>query len=377
MPIPPPARPGNVVEIRDRTTPFSFWPIGSGKRREKLQSTLFAKDPWFLISREISEIRNLAARVQAGALLKQAEDFYEAAENSQVDAAKPLLVYYSFLNLAKALIAKRANAPIGRIYHGLIEKLPVGAGSFHGEVSIKLADPQEQAFYRFASVLSDAPVAAVAGANARVVRSQDFLAQILIGHRIFCDAENFVERFISVERIEFIEDDNRRMWLAAYFAKEDIRRLGYSSTQICRALSRVGDWRQVQCQNDGNAKELVKFEQIQTVQYAQRPSQELNALSDGAKRLFWRTVTSYPPYRKYYVYVETSAQFIMHQLLSIYLSSYYFGSITRYKPEGWETVLGSGIGPFVNDFFSTQPAQFLYLMASEFSEREIAKAAVT
>jgi hypothetical protein len=228
--------------------------------------------------------------MQAAAFLKQAEDFYLAAENSRVDAAKPLLVYYSFLNLAKALIVKRSGAPITKIFHGLTERLPIGAGAFHGEVSIKLADPQEQAFYRFASVLNDPPVAGVAGANTRVIRSQDFLAQILIGHRIFCDAENFVERFISVERIDFVEDDNSNLWLAAFLAKEDVKRLGYSNAQICRALGRAGNWRQVSFENEGGGRELIKFEQVQTIQYAQRPSQQLNALSDGVKKAFWRTV---------------------------------------------------------------------------------------
>jgi hypothetical protein len=67
----------------------------------------------------------------------------------------------------------------------------------------------------------------------------------------------------------------------------------------------------------------------------------------------------------------------MSQLLSIYMATYYFGSITRYKPEAFATILSSPIGRFVYEFFANQPSQFLYLMASEFAEQEIARAAVT
>lgn len=63
--------------------------------------------------------------------------------------------------------------------------------------------------------------------------------------------------------------------------------------------------------------------------------------------------------------------------MTIYLSTFYFGSITRYKPEQFDYILKSPIGPFVFEFFSNQPTQFLYLMASEFMQQEVAKAAIT
>jgi hypothetical protein len=88
-------------------------------------------------------------------------------------------------------------------------------------------------------------------------------------------------------------------------------------------------------------------------------------------------VTAYPPYRKYYIFLPTSAQTMLNQLLTIYLATFYFGSITRYKPEQFDLILKSAIGPFVLEFFSNQPSQFLYLMASEFMEQEVARAAIT
>ena len=123
-------------------------------------------------------------------------------------------------------------------------------------------------------------------------------------------------------------------------------------------------------------RRIIEAETIMTTHYNHRPSQVLEKISNQARSQLWRSVTAYPPYRKYYIYVPKVAQFLMSQLLTIYLATFYFGSITRYKPEQFEQILKNPIGPFVFEFFSNQPAQFLYLMASEFVKQEVAKAAI-
>ncbi|MDR6530863.1 hypothetical protein J2800_001602 [Caulobacter rhizosphaerae] len=112
------------------------------------------------------------------------------------------------------------------------------------------------------------------------------------------------------------------------------------------------------------------------IAYGHRPSQALEQLSGMTRSRMWRSVTAVPPYRKYYVYQASPTQFLMNQLLTMYLATFYFGSITRYKPEQFEFILRSPIGPFVFEFFANQPTQFLYLMASEFMGQEVAKAAI-
>ena len=99
-------------------------------------------------------------------------------------------------------------------------------------------------------------------------------------------------------------------------------------------------------------------------------------VSQQLRRSLWRSVTSYPPYRKYYIYLPTSTQTVISQLQSLYLSTYYFWSITRYKSYSFSAILESAIGPFVQEFFANQPSQFLYLMTSEFIGQEVTKAAI-
>ena len=48
MRLPPPTD-GEIVRVRDKRIPFSYWPTFPGRTREGLRWTLFVSDPWFLI----------------------------------------------------------------------------------------------------------------------------------------------------------------------------------------------------------------------------------------------------------------------------------------------------------------------------------------
>ena len=65
----------------------------------------------------------MASKPAAFAFLEQAQDFFTAAE-SGVAAAKPLLLYYSFMNLVKAFVLTNGQrTSINRAAHGLKERL--------------------------------------------------------------------------------------------------------------------------------------------------------------------------------------------------------------------------------------------------------------
>lgn len=99
---------------------------------------------------------------------------------------------------------------------------------------------------------------------------------------------------------------------------------------------------------------------------------------DQLKRRIWVTVNSSQPYRRYYAYLAPPAEQaeVLPQLLSIYAITYYLGSITRYRPQLFDTLLAESFGPRIEEFVSAQPMQFIYLMASEFAEQEITKPAL-
>lgn len=372
------ARAGEVVHIRQRPASFSFFPTYQGSKREKLHSTLFATEPWHIVRHELEKIGDPTAQRQALAFLAQARDFFTAAESSDVSAAKPLLLYYSFLNLAKCLVVKKRGAALGTVNHGLSEKLPTTQGAMHGNVSIDITkSPGTSAFVMFANALN-ATLPVPPAQNTHIqMRSQDFLGQILIGHRVFCQAEGLTERFISLDRIDYMHEPNsKEAWIRARAYADDFTRLGYPMTGLSKSLNDGQTWRNVKCEYIIDGRRIIEAELTDTITYNHRPSQALDQLSGMTRSRLWRSVTAVPPYRKYYVYQSQPTQILLHQLLTMYLATFYFGSITRYKPEQFDFILRSPIGPFVFEFFNNQPTQFLYLMASEFKGQEVAKAAI-
>jgi len=59
-----------------------------------------------------------------------------------------------------------------------------------------------------------------------------------------------------------------------------------------------------------------------------------------------------------------------------YAITYYLGSITRYRPHHFDSILEGSFGPLVEAFLNDQPAQFRYLTASKFARREVTRAAL-
>jgi hypothetical protein len=109
-----------------------------------------------------------------------------------------------------------------------------------------------------------------------------------------------------------------------------------------------------------------------------RKSSRVLGLVATLRHKLWRTVLATPPYRKYYLYAAPPEEHlqVLPQILSIYAITYYLGSITRYRPHHFDAILSSSFGPFIEAFLNDQPSQFIYLMASEFAEKEVTKAAI-
>ena len=112
--------------------------------------------------------------------------------------------------------------------------------------------------------------------------------------------------------------------------------------------------------------------------YNHRPSDEVPSLVATVRHRLWRTVLNAPPYRKYYCYPAPAAEHgqVLPQILAIYAITFYLGSIVRYRPHHFDKILQGSYGPFIEAFLNDQPTQFIYLMASEFAEKEVTRAAI-
>ena len=120
------------------------------------------------------------------------------------------------------------------------------------------------------------------------------------------------------------------------------------------------------------------FEETTAIQYSHIPSDALASVATALKEKFWTAILAQPPYRKYYLYTAPVAERpqVLPQLLSMYAAIYYLGSITRYRPVDFAKILDGKFGAQVHTLLTELPAQFLYMMASEFAKQEITRPAV-
>jgi hypothetical protein len=105
------ARQGQRVQVKGRQIDFSFWPSRPGRRHRGLQSRLFALDPWAIIRQTVENEcpSPRSRRDEALATLEQAEDFYVMGIERGTEAAQPLALYYSYMNLSKAFCLMRGR----------------------------------------------------------------------------------------------------------------------------------------------------------------------------------------------------------------------------------------------------------------------------
>jgi YaaC-like Protein len=99
---------------------------------------------------------------------------------------------------------------------------------------------------------------------------------------------------------------------------------------------------------------------------------------DRVRHRLWQTVLAVPPYRAYYLFLppDSEAESVLPQSLSSYALIFYCGSVTRYRPHHFDRILGGRFGAFTESFLHDQPSQLLFLFASEFARREVAKAVI-
>jgi hypothetical protein len=117
----PLARAGELLQIRKQELEFSFHPMVRSVRRWGVHSMLYAADPWAVIEGSTNAaISNLNERVAAISFVRQARDYFSSAERASSIETRPLLYYYSFLNLAKAIAMLHGRRGlVGKVAHGI------------------------------------------------------------------------------------------------------------------------------------------------------------------------------------------------------------------------------------------------------------------
>jgi len=370
MPLPA-ARNGKLLTIRGSKVDFSFWPVAKTTRRYGLTSRVYVNDAWPIIAEAIATRCPKKKRDAAQAFRFQAEEYFRAANQAYQTATKPLLFYYAFLNLVKAyLLTTTSHQSLShQTKHGLRER----ANLRQIVGSTVTAEPSDRARLSIFSLFLEA-MGAKALTKERKYRLGNLLPQMVPGHRIWCEASKSQERFVRVKLSVFKNARRKRLWLAMYFDEDDSKRLGLSHVEMMRRAALQGSWHVVAC----STPMKVKLEQTEPTKYKHRPSDVLASVVKDLKPNIWSIVLSVSPYRAYYVYLcpKGERRSVLPQLASMYAVMFFLGSVTRYRPEQFENILDSPYGAQIENMLHEIPGQFLFLMASEFLNREVAKASI-
>jgi len=224
-------RPGQRVQVKGRQIDFSFWPSRPGRRHRGLQSRLFALDLWAIIRQTVENEcpSPRSRRDEALATLEQAEDFYVMGIERGTEAARPLALYYSYMNLAKTFcLIRGTRTTFDQAQHGLKERL---RGQRRELVDAYLvAHPTSptgaQNFDELLAALAGTPLPAQTNYDLPAL-----LPQILSGHRLWAQAAGRVERFIAIHDLQFWQDTAAHTYTAARIRPNQQR--GTRSTRIC------------------------------------------------------------------------------------------------------------------------------------------------
>ena len=374
-------RTGAELKANRRSVPFSFWPVAAKNApRSPVQSLLFAIDPWVIMKDSIpKQIQDRESRKEALSYIDQAEDFYKSALQSKIDAAKPLQLYYSYLNIVKAFILCRSNHnSLPGIRHGISESPPQGGKEFT-DAYIECwksgkNQGQMQVFDEFLQALGSSQLQ-----HGFQIPIANLVPQILPGHRLWASAANKKERFLSLQRIQFTQDTStRKVWLRFYLYHDDLPRLGHTQRVVLQQSGANKDFQIVKCTERIENRDLICFESTTPRSYARHGVDVAERLAKDVKNRLWATVASVSPYRRYYLYLcpPDAQPHLLPQLASIYALTFYLGSVTRYRPTVFRSILVGAYGPRISEFVSGQPAQFIYLMASEFAKRDVTQPSI-
>lgn len=375
----PAAHAGAPLLVQRRELDFSFHMMRRAKRRWGTHSMLYAADPWSVVSGSIGgQISSVAERSAANSFVRQAREYFVAAERATSIETRPLLYYYSFLNLGKAIsIARGRSGLVGKVSHGVASIYPSGHTAPTAELVIQASPAVSTAPRSAVDELHRALEGIAVPAGVYPVR--DIIAQSVVAHRMWREAfaQPRAERFMTVDRVRFYCNVSlHQIWTRIYLRRDTLRARNRSLTDLLSGSTLAPDFRAVADPNSATGEEFHVLEQVNPIPYSGRPSDVVMQNVALLRTRLWQTVTAAPPYRRFYLYLSPPGEKRVPQWLSIYMTLFWLGSLTRYQPVELLEALDGPYGPFLREFLQSQPSQLLYILASEVKRQDVTKAAI-
>ncbi len=347
-------------------------------RRWGIHSMLYAADPWAVISGSVSDqVSAGPERLAALSFVRQAREYFTAAEKATTIETRPLLYYYSFLNLGKAIaIAQGRSDMVGKIKHGVAAIDSQGHTSASAELVVHASAASgvyKSAVDELHQALEGTPVAA---GNYPV---RDIIAQSVVAHRMWREGFSSVrkERFLTIDRVRLFHDvGSKQVWARLYILRATLHKRGRGLAEALRESTLEHTFHAVVDPDPDAASIYHTLEQLTPATYTGRSADVVVEVVKVLRPAAWQTVTAIDPYRRFYLYLSPAGEKRLPQWLSVYMILFWLGSLTRYQPVELLDLLDGQLGPFFREFLETQPIQLLYILASEIRHQDVSRAAI-
>jgi hypothetical protein len=264
-------------------------------------------------------------------------------------------------------LTRRRTGIVGKVGHGINEVGGTGHSIPSAQVELHQTAPgRVSAIDELNRAVTGSPI------PTGHVPLSDLAMQSVVAHRMWADALQRKERFLAIERLALLHDESARtIWATVSVRSDRLRRYDWGVGNTL-AMSGLGtDFRTVD--TSGGCR---TFEQITPVHYTGRAADKVMDVVALLRPHVWQTVTAAAPFRRYYLFLSSGAEKRLHQITSVYALLFWLGSLTRYQPAELLDLLNGTYGGFLREFLATQPAQLLYLVASEFRKQDVARAAI-
>ncbi len=332
--------------------PVNNQPSGFPVFFDRRQPRVVTADPWAFLEHLVDDRVDRAHRSAGFDYISQAFDFFEAARNPQL-GSKPLLYYYSFLNLVKtALLIRKVRFAIAS-GHGISDPRANQRTRLRLEgqtVRIEdLAANHSQLFPEFVRTLGG-------DTNRRDLRVIQLFAQIPSIHRTFTRVTEGPPIFTPIKRVEVLRT-GAQVWARAILDKRDKDVVAtFSKLKKRRAFQRR--FSQKAAPNDDE----IWLETTSIPGQRRGVDGAIQTLAQHFREVGVSSILTSPGYRFYFCNIEPRHR--LPRLAAGYAAFFYLGSITRYKPDVFDKILSGGYSWVVWELIATEPMQFLYTLAS-------------
>jgi len=318
----------------------------------KRRSRILAADIWSFYRCLIKKCVAKKKENEALSFLEQAFDFYSAAEKQSI-GSKPLLFYYSFLNLVKiALIIRKIDfPPVAK--HGLYDPKENVRERLRLEgqiIKIKgLAQDHSEIFPEFVKILGGK---IKANNETKIVELLGLIPSI---HRAYVEHLNEKPAFLPITNVCVLKK-RKNLW-----ARLDCSKSDKDVRQTISSIRRLQSFKGIFHKAKSSTTSLYSFETDPMVFSNRNLDSSIEKLQSKIKQIGVWSILTTEGYRHYILYAPNN---MLPQLACSYAVMFYLGSITRYKPYDFDKILSGKYGWIIQELLAAEPIQFIYLLAS-------------